>query len=276
MEVQAEVEWRETMLQAKYYRTVWISDVHLGTRACKASSLVGFLRSHIADTLYLVGDIVDGWNWGPAWHWDGAQEAVVKEIVRWRRFGARVVFLPGNHDETKLHLVEELFGPIPSTSSLLHTTASGARILVIHGHQFDGSLNPNRLLPILGASGYARAQRIHEWYHREQRLPCDDNRSLSDYFRYPAKKAVEFLTDFPVRAVLAAARDHKADGVVCGHIHRSAYRSVGNVLYVNDGDWVQNRTAAVEERDGTLQVIRWNPLSDDDSPREPVLAEAVL
>ena len=262
------------MFQRSYYRTIWISDVHLGTRACKASSLLSFLRHHIAETLYLVGDIVDGWNWGPSWHWSPAQEELVNEIVQWRRNGVNVVFIPGNHDETKVGLVEALFGRIPSIGSLIHTTAEGARMLVIHGHQFDGSLNPNRLLPIIGSHAYARAQRIHDWYNRQTEPGSDEGRSLSDFFRYPARKALEFLTDFRDRAVLAAARDHKADGVICGHIHRSDHRLIGNVLYVNDGDWVQNRTAVVEERDGSLQVLRWSGVQENISISEPMQQEA--
>ncbi len=257
------------MDSTRYYRTIWISDVHLGTRACKAGALLDFLRRHIAETLYLVGDIVDGWNLGPSWYWSEAQQELVDEIVRWRRRGANVVFLWGNHDESKVSLVEGLFGYIPSTSSLIHTTASGARMLVIHGHQFDGSLNPNRLLPIIGPYAYARAQRIHDWYNRRSPDEGDEGRSLSDYIRYPARKALEFFTDFRDRAVLAAARDHKADGVICGHIHRSEHRLIGSILYVNDGDWVQNRTAAVEEQDGALRVIRWNGSRQNISVSEP-------
>jgi UDP-2,3-diacylglucosamine pyrophosphatase LpxH len=259
------------MVQRSYYRTIWISDVHLGTRACKADSLLDFLRHHIAETLYMVGDIVDGWNWGPSWYWSPAQQEVVNEVRQWRRGGVNVVFLPGNHDELKVGLVEELFGPIPSTNSLIHRTSDGARMLVIHGHQFDGSLNPNRLLPIIGSRVYARGQRIHDWYNRRSEQGTDEGRSLSDYFRHPARKAIEFLTDFRDRAVLAAARDHKADGVICGHIHRSDHRAIGNVLYVNDGDWVLNRTALVEDEDGALRIIRWagsrqdNSLSDQTS-----------
>jgi UDP-2,3-diacylglucosamine pyrophosphatase LpxH len=247
------------MFQRSYYRSIWISDVHLGTRACKASSLLDFLRHHIAETLYLVGDIVDGWNTGPSWHWTSTQQDVVDEIVHWRRSGVDVVFLPGNHDEGKVGLVEELLGRISSVSSLIHTTVDGSRMLVIHGHQFDGSLNLNRLLPKIGSNAYARAQRIHDWYNRKSEQGSDEGRSLADYLREPARKAIEFLTDFRDRAVLAAARDHKADGVICGHIHRSDHRLIGKVLYVNDGDWVHNRTAVVEERDGTLQVLRWSP-----------------
>jgi UDP-2,3-diacylglucosamine pyrophosphatase LpxH len=256
------------MIEPRYYRTIWISDVHLGTRACKASSLLDFLRHHSADTLYLVGDIVDGWNWGPSWYWSVAQQELVNEIAQWRRRGSNIVFLPGNHDEFRVGLVEELLGPISCKSSLIHNTADGARMLVIHGHQFDGSLNPNRLLPIIGFHGYARAQRIHDWYHRESAPEAEEGRSLSDYFRYPARKAVEFLTDFRDRAVLAAAHDHLADGVICGHIHRSDHRLIRTILYVNDGDWVQNRTAVVEERDGTLRVVRWSDSCQNNSVSE--------
>ncbi len=261
------------MIQPSYYRAIWISDIHLGTRACKAGSLLDFLRHHVAETLYLVGDIVDGWNWGPSWYWSPAQQELVNEIVQWHRRGANVVFIPGNHDEFRVPLVEELLGPIPCASSLIHVTSDGARMLVIHGHQFDGSLNPNRLLPIIGSQGYARAQRIHDWYHR-QSAGRDEGRSFSDYFRYPARKAIEYLTDFRDRAVLAAARDHQADGVICGHIHRSDLRLIGTVLYVNDGDWVQNRTAVVEDQDGTLRVVHWN-VSEQSIPAYATMSQVV-
>ena len=140
------------------------------------------LRHHIAETLYLVGDIVDGWNWGPSWHWSVEQQELVNEIVRWRR-SVNVVFLPGNHDEAQVGLVEGLIGPIATKTSLVHTTAAGARMLVIHGHQFDGSLNPNRLLPMIGSKVYARGQRIHDWYNRRCEAGDDEGRSLSDYIR---------------------------------------------------------------------------------------------
>jgi len=258
------------MVQPSYYRTIWISDVHLGTRACKAGALLDFLRNHIAETLYLVGDIVDGWNWGPSWYWSEAQQELVDEIVRWRHRGVKVVFLPGNHDEFNVGLVEELLGHIQCTSSLVHTTPDGTRMLVIHGHQFDGSLNPNRLVPMIGTHAYARAQRIHDWYHGQFEPNASEARSFSDYFRYPARRAFEFLTDFRDRAVLAAAREHKADGVICGHIHRADNRMIGTVLYVNDGDWVQSRTAAVEEQDGTLQIIRWTGAQSNALHSEPM------
>jgi UDP-2,3-diacylglucosamine pyrophosphatase LpxH len=263
------------MQQTNYYRAIWISDVHLGTSACKAESLLDFLRHHLAETLYLVGDIVDGWNCGPGWHWSAAQAALVEEIASWRRRGANVVFLPGNHDESNLGLVEELFGRIGRVASLIHRTAAGARMLVIHGHQFDGLFNPNRLLPIIGMHGYAGAQRIHQWYLRDDRRG-DRERSLSDFIRDRTRKTLEYLTDFRDRAVVAAAREHNADGVICGHIHRADHRLIGSVWYVNDGDWVQNRTAVVEEQDGSLRLLRWNDRHDANAIAQPMLQEAGL
>jgi UDP-2,3-diacylglucosamine pyrophosphatase LpxH len=245
------------MVQRMYYRTIWISDVHLGTRACKASALLDFLRKHIAETLYLVGDIVDGWNLGPAWYWSPEQQQLVDEVIRWRASGAKVVFLPGNHDECRVGLVDELFGGITTISSLIHKTVEGARMLVIHGHQFDGSLNPNKLFPIIGPQAYAKTQRLHDWYNRHSDRGGEESRGLSGYFRDSARKAIEFLTDFRDRAVLAAARDHKADGVICGHIHRTDYRFIGSVKYVNDGDWVLNRSAVAEDQHGALHILRW-------------------
>jgi len=260
------------MQETRYYRAIWISDVHLGTRACKAESLLEFLRSHVAETLYLVGDIIDGSNLALSWQWSPAQQAVVDEIAQWRKRGARVVFLPGNHDEPHIGLVEELFGRIPRLSSLIHRTASGAKMLVIHGHQFDGSLNPNRLFAAIGTHGYPRVRRIYEWYTRE----CDDGaRSLSDCIRSHARKALEFLTEFRDRAVLAAAREHKVDGVICGHIHRLDQRLIGPVWYVNDGDWVQSRTAAVEEQDGALRLLQWSAPRSAISALAPRLQEAM-
>jgi UDP-2,3-diacylglucosamine pyrophosphatase LpxH len=237
------------------YRAVWISDVHLGTRGCKAESLHSFLRSHFAEKLYLVGDIVDAWREGPAWFWNSAQQAVVEEITAWREKGAEVIFLPGNHDEHNPALVERILGPMPSTDSLIHLTAAGVRMLVVHGHQFDGSLNLNRLLPIVG--GHARTHRLDDWFHKDEDK-AGDFRPITSYLRYPVKKALGFLTDFRDRAITAAARDRQVDGVICGHIHAADYRKIGETLYINDGDWVHSKTAVVEECDGELRVLKWN------------------
>jgi UDP-2,3-diacylglucosamine pyrophosphatase LpxH len=240
------------------YRAIWISDLHLGTPMCKAAALLDFLRAHEAQTLYLVGDIVDCWNVGPSWHWTPEQTAVVEEIARWHRRGVHVVFLPGNHDEANIDLVQTLFGSVAVRRELLHTTAAGQRMLVIHGHQFDGSLNPNRWFSRMGSQAYSRALRLNQWSHRKGTIDTDGNSRLLSYVTGHFRRAFEYMTDFRESAVSEGARKHGADGVICGHIHRAEQRLIGSTLYVNDGDWVHSCTALVEQLDGVLNLIKWD------------------
>lgn len=244
--------------RGSYYRAIWISDLHLGTRGCKAGELRDFLRRHPADNLFMVGDIVDGWNLGSSWYWSPAQEALCREIAKLRQRGTRVVFLPGNHDESNADLVEHLFGRVEIASSLIHRTAEGRRMLVIHGHQFDGSLNPNRWMPMMGSQACATILKINEWYYRERAKPGNRASALSAYLKRRLRQAVEYLTDFADCAVYEAVRGYKADGVICGHIHRAERRLIGDILYVNDGDWVGSRSAIAEDHDGTLHLLRWS------------------
>jgi UDP-2,3-diacylglucosamine pyrophosphatase LpxH len=238
-------------------RAIWISDVHLGTPMCKAEALLSFLRAHEAPTLYLVGDIVDCWNVGPAWHWTPAQTAVVEEIARWLRRGVRVIFLPGNHDESNIDLVQTLFGSVSVRRELIHKTGDGRRMLVIHGHQFDGTLNPNRWFARMGTQAYGRAMRLNQWSHNKRIDSADNDSSILTYVTVRVRRAFDYMTDFRESAVSRGARDRGVDGVVCGHIHRAEHRQIGSILYVNDGDWVHSCTALVEELDGSLDLIRW-------------------
>ncbi len=259
-------EWAERLTRAaappaattNYYRSIWISDLHLGTPRCKAEALCDFLRHHRADNLYLVGDIVDGWVLGPSWYWSAAQTAVIEEIAAWRQRGTRVVFLPGNHDEFSADLVQSFIGPVPVLSELIHQTADGRRMLVIHGHQFHGSLNPNRWFLRMGNQAYLTAMRIDRWYNGEGRPRRQRNGQLSSYLKGGLKKAVEYLTDFSDRAVSEAARRYKVDGVICGHVHRPEQRLIGSIWYINDGDWVSSCTAVAEDRNGVLALLRWD------------------
>ncbi len=239
------------------YRSIWISDVHLGTRGCKAEALLAFLRRHQANNLYLVGDIVDGWNQGPAWHWSRAQSAVVAEIKRWHRSGVNVVFLPGNHDQFHLDLVGTLFGAIPVEGRLIHRTAEGRMMLVLHGHQFDESNNAARWPARMGSRAYTLALRINDWYGRERLRRAQRARWL----RERLSNVVRLLTEFDRcqfdRTVFEAAREHRVDGVICGHIHRPEQRILDQIWYINDGDWVESCTALVEDRDGMLKLVLW-------------------
>jgi UDP-2,3-diacylglucosamine pyrophosphatase LpxH len=238
------------------YRTLWISDLHLGTRGCKAHALHSFLTEVRADKLYLVGDIVDGWNLGPSWYWSAAQNDVVNEINAWRRRGVRIHFLPGNHDE--IGLIESLFGITPEAGELIHITADGGRMLVMHGHQFDSSLSSARWLALMGTKAYGAALRINEWYGRERFTHQQSRRSLSGYWKTPVRNAVRYLTEVGLdeHALFEITRKYKADGIICGHTHRAEQRLIGPIWYINDGDWVQNCTALAESYDGTLSLIR--------------------
>jgi UDP-2,3-diacylglucosamine pyrophosphatase LpxH len=242
--------------RSRSYRSIWISDLHLGTRRCRARELHEFLSRHEAENLYLVGDIVDGWVMGPTWYWSPEQGAVVEKITAWHRRGVRVIFLPGNHDELSTDLAHALFGPLPIATQAIHRTAEGRRMLVIHGHQFDGSLNPNRLLGMMGTQAYHAALRIDGW--------CNANRvgrgqggdaSLSASLKDRLNRAVRYLTDFGDRAVFKIARRHRADGVICGHTHKPELRRIGPIDYLNDGDWVRSCTALVEKHDGALRLL---------------------
>jgi UDP-2,3-diacylglucosamine pyrophosphatase LpxH len=236
------------------FRSIWISDLHLGTRRCRARELLDFLDWHEAENLYLVGDIVDGWVTGPAWHWSREQGAVVRRIADWHRRGVRVVFLPGNHDEVSIDLAHALLGELPVASELIHRTADGRRMLVIHGHQFDGSFNPNRWMHVLGAQAYHQALRIDRWYSEEGMARGGAARPAS-YFKRRLGKAIRYLTDFGDRAVLQTARRHRTDGVICGHTHLPQRRLIGPISYINDGDWVKNCTALVEDYSGDLRLL---------------------
>jgi UDP-2,3-diacylglucosamine pyrophosphatase LpxH len=237
------------------FRSIWISDLHLGTPRCRARELLDFLDRHEAENLYLVGDIVDGWVTGPAWRWSRAQGAVVGRIALWHRRGVRVVFLPGNHDEISLDLAHALLGPVPVAAHLIHRTADGRRMLVIHGHQFDGSLNPNRWMHLLGAQAYHQALRIDRWYSEGCVRGGRIGARPAAYFKQRLGRAVRYLTDFGDRAVLQSARRHRADGVICGHTHLPQRRGIGPISYINDGDWVKNCTALVEDHDGGLRLL---------------------
>jgi UDP-2,3-diacylglucosamine pyrophosphatase LpxH len=241
------------------YRSIWISDFHLGTQACQAEALLEFLRHHRAEKLYLVGDIVDGWNSGRWWCFDSVQKAVAAELCAWRGHGTQIEFLPGNHDQASLDLVEALLGLVPRRAELIHRTADGRRMLVTHGHQFDGALASGSWLK--GSQAYTLALRIHQWYGRAWIQRSERPRSLSAYLRHRVKQVVEYLTGFDDRAVFEAVRQHRADGLICGHVHRAEQRLIGPIWYINEGDWVQNCTALVEDYSGALRLLRWGTSS---------------
>jgi len=230
-------------------RTVWISDLHLGTRGCNAEMLLDFLASIECETLYLVGDIVDGWRLSRGWYWPDAHNEVVRRVLKMAHRGTRVVLIAGNHDEMLRPYAGMTFGGVELALDTIHRTADGRRLLVTHGDGFDGVVLYARWLAFLGDAAYAVLLRANRWVNlvrRQFKLPYW---SLSAYMKMRVKNAVQFICDFE-EAVAHAARDMGVDGVVCGHIHCAEIRQIGDVTYYNDGDWVESCTALVEDFTG--------------------------
>jgi UDP-2,3-diacylglucosamine pyrophosphatase LpxH len=241
---------------ARRYRTIWISDIHLGTRGCKAEFLLDFLRETESETLYLVGDIVDGWRLKRSWYWPQLHNDVVQKLLRKARKGTRVVYIPGNHDELLRRFLEINIGQIEVVSEAVHVTADGKRLLVLHGDEFDAVVRYARWLAFLGDWAYNLALAANHWINALRRRLGLSYWSLSAYLKQRVKNAVEYISRFEL-AVAEAAAKRGADGVVCGHIHHAEIREIAGVTYCNDGDWVESCTALVEHADGRLEILRW-------------------
>jgi UDP-2,3-diacylglucosamine pyrophosphatase LpxH len=238
------------------YRAVWISDIHLGTRGCNAALLVDFLRSMQCETLYLVGDIVDGWRLKKGWYWPDAHNEVVRRILKLAHRGTRVVFVAGNHDEMLREYAGMSFGGVELVLEAIHETADGRRLLVIHGDSFDGVVLYARWLAFLGDQAYGlllRSNIVINAVRRRLKLPYW---SLSAHMKRKVKNAVEYVCNFE-DAVAREAQERGLDGIVCGHIHTAEIRQIGHVTYYNDGDWVESCTALVEEPDGAMHIVDW-------------------
>jgi len=235
-------------------RTVWISDLHLGTPGCQARALLDFLRTTRCHTLYLVGDIVDGWQLRRSWYWPQAHNDVVQKLLRKARKGTRVVFVPGNHDEFARRYVSHNFGGVDVVDECIHVTADGRRLWVTHGDLFDGVIQCAKWLAYVGDIAYELTLKVNRWFNQARARLGFPYWSLSKYLKLKVKRAVSYVSDFEV-AVAREARRRGADGVVCGHIHHAEIRDIEGVLYCNDGDWVESLTALVEHHDGRLEII---------------------
>jgi UDP-2,3-diacylglucosamine pyrophosphatase LpxH len=238
------------------YRTIWISDIHLGTRGCNATMLVDFLRAIECETLYLVGDIVDGWRLRKGWYWPDSHNEVVRQLLKLAHRGTRVVFIAGNHDEMLRDYAGMTFGGIELLQEAIHVTADGRRLLVTHGDDFDGVVLYARWLAFLGDKAYSillRANIAFNAVRRHLKLPYW---SMSAYIKRRVKNAVQYVCNFE-EAVAHEAQARGLDGIVCGHIHYAEIRQIGDVTYYNDGDWVESCTALVENAAGAMSIIDW-------------------
>ena len=260
--------------QSRHFRTLFISDVHLGSRGCQARLLLDFMRFHDAEQIYLVGDIVDGWRLRRGWYWPQEHNDVVQKLLRKARKGSKVTYIPGNHDEVLRDYIGSHFGGVEVVDRTIHTTADGKRLLIIHGDQFDMVVRHSRWLAHIGDTAYTIVLVLNTAFNRVRRRLGFDYWSLSAYLKFKVKNAVNYIGAFE-DALAGEAKKEGADGVVCGHIHHARIADLSGFRYINTGDWVESCTAVVEHHDGQLEIIRWPKAmadpddadhDDDDAP----------
>jgi len=246
-------------------RTMFLSDLHLGTKGCQAEALLEFLRLYDAETIYLVGDIVDGWRLKAGWYWPQPHNDVVQKLLRKVRKGSSLIYVPGNHDEFLRDYVGVSLGGIELAESAIHETANGKRYLVIHGDQFDLVVRHARWLALLGDGAYTAALFVNTHLNILRRRLGLTYWSLSAWAKLKVKNAVNFISRFE-ELLAAEARRQEVDGVICGHIHHAAMHEKFGVSYVNTGDWVESCTVVVEHWDGELELIRWGEVQARELP----------
>jgi UDP-2,3-diacylglucosamine pyrophosphatase LpxH len=242
--------------EVRHYRAIWISDIHLGTSGCKADFLLDFLRVNESDQLYLVGDIVDGWQLKRGWYWKQSHNDVVQKVLRKARKGTKVTYIVGNHDEVLREFLGLRFGEILIENEAVHELRDGRRLWVTHGDLFDGVIQYAKWLAYLGDTAYTMALKINDHFNYLRHKMGMSYWSLSQYLKHRVKNAVSFITAFE-EALTTEARRRGYDGVVCGHIHRPEIREIDGTLYCNDGDWVESLSALVETHEGELKLVYW-------------------
>jgi UDP-2,3-diacylglucosamine pyrophosphatase LpxH len=243
-------------MEQAYFRSIWISDVHLGIPDCKAELVLEFLDSTESEYLYLVGDIIDLRNMNNDWFWPQTHNTVIQKLLAKARNGTRVVYIPGNHDQVLRQFAGRSFGPITIALEAIHVTAGGRRLLVLHGDEFDVLVKHNALLVYLGSSSYDLMQWLNRHFNRLREKLGYSYWSFSTYVKTRMKNAALYIGRFEAAAAHQAER-RTLDGLICGHIHQPIIKHIGGMLYCNDGDWVESCTALVEHPDGNLQLLNW-------------------
>ena len=256
----------------KYYRTGWISDVHLGTRGSKAVELLNFLREAEFETLYLVGDLIDIWAMRRSIYWPQEHNDVLQKLLRKGRKGTEIIYIVGNHDEF-LDRFWGHYGSMVIQENAVHLTADGRRLLVMHGDELDTVVQNMGWLAHLGDLGYRLLMHCNGLVNFCRRRFGLGYWSLSAYVKAEVKNIVSFISRFE-EAVVRYARDFDVDGVLCGHIHTAAIREIHGVDYYNAGDWVESCTAIVERYDGSMELLHFagQALSADSVVPDPSLA----
>ncbi len=242
------------------YRTIWISDVHLGTKGCNADLLIDFLDNTDSETMYLVGDIIDGWRLQKKFYWPASHNDIVWRIMKRAKRGTRIVYIPGNHDEMFRQFTGLNFGGVEIRRAAFHETADGRRLMVLHGDEFDAVMISHRWLAFVGDWAYRAGMSLNVIVNAVRKGMGKPYWSLSKAAKHKVKNAVEFIGRYE-EAVARAAGERGVDGVVCGHIHTAEFREFQyhgkTIEYWNDGDWVEGCNALVEHHDGRMEILNW-------------------
>ena len=258
-------------MTANAYRTIWISDLHIGSSQCQADVLLDFLKFNDSDKLYLVGDIIDFWSLSKRLYWPRSHNTIIQKILRKARHGTQVIYIPGNHDENLRDYDNYVFGDITVKNSDVHATASGKRLLVVHGDEYDTIAKHHQWVAKLGSKGYDWLLEINRLFRFFRRLfGFQSHFSLAAFVKFNVKNAVQFISDYE-QSIVNTLKDEGLDGVVCGHIHHAEIKDMGGFLYINTGDFVESCTAIVEYLDGRLELVKWRKAEvsvDSDKPLE--------
>ena len=259
-----------TLGERRKFRTIWISDVHLGTKGCNAAMLIDFLDHTDSETMYLVGDIIDGWRLKKKFYWPPEHNDIVWRVLKRARRGTRIVYIPGNHDEMVRPFCGMNFGGVEIKRADVHTTADARQLLVLHGDEFDTIMLAHRWLASVGDALYHVMMGLNGWVNAVRNGLGLPYWSLSKAAKHKVKNAVEFISKYE-EVVARAASERGVDGVVCGHIHTAEMRDFDGISYYNDGDWVEGCNALVEHFDGTMEILHW---PDEIAKREPLAEPA--
>lgn len=249
-------------------RSVWISDIHLGFMGCQAEALADFLQAISCEKLYLVGDIIDVWNMKRGLYWPQSHNNIARIILDMAKQGVEVIYIPGNHDEVLRHYNGLGFGNIKIKNRVIHHTADGKRLMVMHGDEFDSVIKFNPLLAHIGCHAYDYLIRINQYVNAIRKKFGKPYWSLSAYLKYKVKNAINFISQY--EHILAhAAKSEKVDGVICGHIHHAEIKTIEGIQYFNTGDWVESCTALVEDFNGKIKLVRWVEQLEQENQPEP-------
>ena len=253
-----------------HYRSVFVSDIHLGTADCQAGYLLDFLNTVSCDTLYLVGDVIDLMAMQRRVHLPASHQAVIHKLIELAAGPTRVIYVPGNHDEFMRRFCVQTIAGIQIEYKTVHTTADGRRFMVCHGDQFDQVVRCSPLMLLVGDRAHGFLLRINRWFNAWRRMQGKPYWSLAAWVKSRIGKARTFIRRFELAALTAAERGHY-DGFICGHIHSAGFLRSSEGLYCNDGDWVEHCTALVEQADGRLELLHWseNPVIIQSEPDTP-------